>query len=163
MTQVHCMQFHQERTPRSAATLPLVAELVGHANQTTTNDMADGACSRRRVPCIRSSMPSSLERPIRWPVSPSRRAHSRCHRSNGVAENAPRWPDMKKSTEDVGGPWGYAEFLEAIADPNHERHRELKEWFADDFNPHVLDVDWLAEDVAALAERWSRQPAVKRR
>src|SRR5260221_3355298 len=29
---------------------PLVAELVGHANQTTTNDMADGACSRRRVP-----------------------------------------------------------------------------------------------------------------
>src|SRR5207249_8405783 len=30
--------------------------------------------------------------------------------------------------EDVGGPWGYAEFLEAIADPNHERHRELKEW-----------------------------------
>src|SRR5712691_1107628 len=28
-------------------------------------------------------MPSSLERPIRWPVSPSRRAHSRCHRPNG--------------------------------------------------------------------------------
>jgi hypothetical protein len=21
-----------------------------------------------------------------------------------------------------------------------------KEWFADDFNPHVVDVDWLAED-----------------
>jgi hypothetical protein len=58
---------------------------------------------------------------------------------------------------------GYAEFLEAIADPKHERHRELKEWFADDFNPHVVDVDWLAEDIAALAERWSRQPAIKRR
>ena len=65
--------------------------------------------------------------------------------------------------EDIGGPWGYAEFLEAIADPKHERHRELKEWFADDFNPHVVDLDWLAEDVAALAQRWSRQPAVKRR
>jgi len=26
--------------------------------------------------------------------------------------------------EDIGGPWGYAEFLEAIADPNHERHDE---------------------------------------
>lgn len=65
--------------------------------------------------------------------------------------------------EDVGGPWGYAEFLEAIADPSHERHRELKEWFADDFNPHVVDVDWLSEDVAELAQRWSRQPAVKRR
>ena len=43
--------------------------------------------------------------------------------------------------EDVGGPWGYGEFLEAIANPSHERHRELKEWFADDFNPHVVDVD----------------------
>jgi hypothetical protein len=65
--------------------------------------------------------------------------------------------------EDIGGPWGYAEFLEAIADPKHERHRELKEWFADDFNPHVVDLDWLAEDVAALAQRWSPQPTVKRR
>jgi hypothetical protein len=65
--------------------------------------------------------------------------------------------------EDVGGPWGYGEFLEAIADPAHERHRELKEWFPDDFNPHVVDIDWLSEDVADLARRWSRQPAVKRR
>ena len=47
--------------------------------------------------------------------------------------------------EDIGGPWGYGEFLEAIADPSHERHRELKEWFADDFNPHVVDVDWLSQ------------------
>ena len=65
--------------------------------------------------------------------------------------------------EDVGGPWGYSEFLEAIADPSHERHNELKEWFADDFNPHVIDVDWLSQDVAELAQRWARQPAVKRR
>jgi hypothetical protein len=65
--------------------------------------------------------------------------------------------------EDVGGPWGYGEFLEAIADPSHERHRELKGWFADDFNPHVVDIDWLSEDVTDLAQRWSRQPAVKRR
>jgi hypothetical protein len=61
------------------------------------------------------------------------------------------------------GPRGYGEFLEAIADPSHARHRELKEWFADNFNPHVVDVDWLSEDVAELAQRWSRQPAVKRR
>jgi hypothetical protein len=53
--------------------------------------------------------------------------------------------------------------LEALADPSHERHRELKEWFADDFNPHVVDVDRLAEDVATLAQRWSRQPTAKRR
>jgi hypothetical protein len=27
--------------------------------------------------------------------------------------------------EDCGGPWGYAELLEAIADPKHQRHAEL--------------------------------------
>lgn len=65
--------------------------------------------------------------------------------------------------EDVGGPRGYGEFLDAIADPSHERHRELKEWFTEDFNPHVIDVDWLSQDVAELAQRCSRQPAAKRR
>jgi Plasmid pRiA4b ORF-3-like protein len=65
--------------------------------------------------------------------------------------------------EDVGGPWGYGEFLEAIADPSHERHRELKEWFADDFNPHVVDVDRLSQHVSELAQCWSRQPVVKGR
>ena len=65
--------------------------------------------------------------------------------------------------EDVGGPWGYGELLEALADPSNERHGELKEWLADDFNPHVVDIDWLSKDVADLAQRWSRQPAVKRR
>jgi len=29
--------------------------------------------------------------------------------------------------DDIGGTWGYAEFLEAIADPSHERHAELTE------------------------------------
>ena len=65
--------------------------------------------------------------------------------------------------EDVGGPWGYGELLEAIADPSHERHSELKEWLADDFKPNVVDVDGLSHDVADLARRWSRQPAVKPR
>lgn len=30
--------------------------------------------------------------------------------------------------EDVGGPWGYAEYLEALADPDHERHEEMLGW-----------------------------------
>lgn len=65
--------------------------------------------------------------------------------------------------EDVGGPWGYSELLEALADPSHERHGELKEWLADDFNPHVVDVDRLSEEVAYLAKPWSRRRPVKRR
>jgi hypothetical protein len=64
--------------------------------------------------------------------------------------------------EDVGGPWGYAEFLEAINDPDHERHAELTEWFADDFDPTVVNADQLAEEVAALAKKWSRKLTGKR-
>ena len=59
--------------------------------------------------------------------------------------------------EDVGGPWGYAELLAAIDDPKHERHAEFKEWISDDFDPVVVDIEWLTEEVAALAKRWSRK------
>ncbi len=41
--------------------------------------------------------------------------------------------------EDVGGVWGYAEYLEALADPKHERHEEFMDWNGpfdpDDFDP----------------------------
>ncbi len=64
--------------------------------------------------------------------------------------------------EDIGGPWGYAEFLEAIGNPKHERHDEFKEWLADDFDPNLVDAGWLAEEVNTLAKRWSRKPAARR-
>ncbi|HET9902904.1 MAG TPA: plasmid pRiA4b ORF-3 family protein [Xanthobacteraceae bacterium] len=63
--------------------------------------------------------------------------------------------------EDVGGPWGYAEFLEAIADPKHARHAELTEWIAEDFDPNDVPTKWLADEVAELAESWSRPPRVR--
>ena len=30
--------------------------------------------------------------------------------------------------EDVGGPWGYPGYLEALADPTHEEHEDYLEW-----------------------------------
>jgi hypothetical protein len=45
--------------------------------------------------------------------------------------------------EDCGGPWGYAELIEAIKDPKHERHDELTEWIGDDFDPHADQAEWL--------------------
>jgi hypothetical protein len=40
--------------------------------------------------------------------------------------------------EDVGGVWGFQDFLEAIADPNHEQHDEFCDW-AEDFEPEKFD------------------------
>lgn len=40
--------------------------------------------------------------------------------------------------EDVGGVWGYAEYLEALADPKHERHEEFMEWNGP-FDPDEFD------------------------
>ena len=31
--------------------------------------------------------------------------------------------------EDVGGPWGYAEFLEVIQNKKHPEHKEQREWY----------------------------------
>lgn len=59
------------------------------------------------------------------------------------AEKGSRYPlcvegERKCPPEDVGGVSGYSRFLEAIANPNHERHDELVEW-AGDFDPEEFD------------------------
>ena len=64
--------------------------------------------------------------------------------------------------EDIGGPWGYAEFLEAIADPKHERHAGFTEWIDEPFDPDLVDTEQHARALAALAKKWSRKPAVRR-
>jgi Plasmid pRiA4b ORF-3-like protein len=59
-----------------------------------------------------------------------------------------------------GGPWGYAEFLEAIT--GHDRHAEFKERIGEDFDANVIDADRLGEQVATSAKRWSRNATPKR-
>ena len=41
--------------------------------------------------------------------------------------------------EDVGGAWGYQEFLEAIADPGNEEREGLLEWAGGSFDPEAFD------------------------
>jgi len=64
--------------------------------------------------------------------------------------------------EDVGGPWGYAECLEAIDNPEHDRHEEMIEWWPDNFDPATAPVDDLKTCVADLATRWNRKSRAKR-
>lgn len=42
--------------------------------------------------------------------------------------------------EDVGGVWGYAEFLDAIHDPEHEEHDRYLEWIGGEFDPEAFDL-----------------------
>jgi hypothetical protein len=42
--------------------------------------------------------------------------------------------------EDCGGPWGYAELLEILADPKHEEHAERREWLGRKFDPEEFDM-----------------------
>lgn len=47
--------------------------------------------------------------------------------------------------EDVGGVWGYKEFLEAYNDKNHPEHEEILEWAGEYFDPEYFDPDEVNE------------------
>jgi len=64
--------------------------------------------------------------------------------------------------EDVGGPWGYLAFLEAIADPKHERHKELLSWIGGTFNPESLDADQVNRALRQLPPRNRSQKSKSR-
>ena len=53
--------------------------------------------------------------------------------------------------EDCGGPWGYADFLAAMADPKHEDHRDMKEWVGGKFDPEKFSVDAVNKELRQLA------------
>ncbi|WP_247355086.1 plasmid pRiA4b ORF-3 family protein [Bradyrhizobium sp. 160] len=41
--------------------------------------------------------------------------------------------------EDVGGASGYAEYLDAISDPTHPDHEQMRRWGPERFDPTVID------------------------
>jgi len=43
--------------------------------------------------------------------------------------------------EDVGGIWGYEEFLEAMRDPDHVEHESYLEWWGEQFHPDEFDIE----------------------
>ena len=43
--------------------------------------------------------------------------------------------------EDCGGGYGYLDFCDAMADPKHPEHRDLKEWFGGKYDPNHFDID----------------------
>ena len=63
--------------------------------------------------------------------------------------------------EDVGGPWGYAEFLEALADPEHERHRDMVRWHGGQFDPEDAGIDRILHTFERLATKGAPRPRKK--
>lgn len=43
--------------------------------------------------------------------------------------------------EDVGGIWGYYDFLEALQDPNHPEHTTYLEWIGGRWDAEAFDLD----------------------
>ena len=54
--------------------------------------------------------------------------------------------------EDVGGPWGYQDFLLAVSDPGHDEHEHWLEWVGGPFDPAEFDL--AAADEAVGAFEW---------
>jgi pRiA4b ORF-3-like protein len=58
--------------------------------------------------------------------------------------------------EDVGGIWGYQDFVEAIADPNHEQHEELLGWIGGKFDPEAFDAKKATKAMKKGLPDWRR-------
>ena len=73
------------------------------------------------------------------------------------------YPRLLKATgacppEDVGGAWGYEEFLEALADPDHEQHEDMKLWSGGSFDPEDARIDRIVQRLELLAKEWTPRP-----
>jgi hypothetical protein len=53
--------------------------------------------------------------------------------------------------EDVGGPSGYQDFLEALLDASHEDHKQMKRWVGGHFDPEWFDLELTNKDLARAA------------
>jgi hypothetical protein len=52
--------------------------------------------------------------------------------------------------EDVGGPWGFEEFLKAYSDPAHPDHAQYQQWAGDDYDAAAFDLDMVNAELAEL-------------
>jgi hypothetical protein len=73
----------------------------------------------------------------------------------GQAEPGVKYPRCLKGVgacppEDIGGVWGYAEFLEAINDPKHSEHETYLEWIGGEFDPKAFDMADVNEELRQM-------------
>lgn len=71
------------------------------------------------------------------------------------AADYPRFVDGQRRSppEDVGGPPGFEEFLDAMAKPHHPEHKSVLQWYGRTFNPKDISPDEIRARMATLAKR----------
>jgi hypothetical protein len=58
--------------------------------------------------------------------------------------------------EDCGGPWGYVELLDILADRKHPEHKSRKEWLGGDFDAEEFALDRVNAELAMMNQRSRR-------
>ena len=53
--------------------------------------------------------------------------------------------------EDCGGAGGYSHLLEALADPKHGSHAEMRDWVGDVFDPTLFDIARVNQSLSQFA------------
>ena len=52
---------------------------------------------------------------------------------------------------DVGGVWGYTDFLETIKNVNHSEHEDMLEWVGGEFDPEEFDMKYVNERLKRIS------------
>jgi hypothetical protein len=55
--------------------------------------------------------------------------------------------------DDSGGPWGYADFVEAWRNPAHDEHKEVRRWVGRKFDPERFDLEATNKAIARAMKR----------
>jgi hypothetical protein len=55
--------------------------------------------------------------------------------------------------EDVGGPPGFMDFVEAMAKPRHPQRKDLVRWYGGPFNPVDFGAERIAESIRSIAQK----------
>ena len=56
--------------------------------------------------------------------------------------------------DDVGGVWGYADFVQAITDPKHEEHDSLLSWAGGSFDPEAFSPEAATQEMKKGLPDW---------
>ena len=54
----------------------------------------------------------------------------------------------------MGGPWGYADFLKAVGDPEHEEYDSTLEWVGGEFDPERFSAAEATEAMHQGLPHW---------